>query len=130
MCLGGYDVIMACCKAWMSSVYKCSPLVHRRICIFVTNVLSSFVYDQSSGRLWIRVRIFRSVSVRLSTRRVMGVWRDSGVGRALGLVSGSGIVAGGGWDGCCGASRYFIVGCWVVDVLGMRVHACGKTSCV
>ena len=54
----------------------------------------------------------------------MGVWWVSGVGRALGLLWGSGIVHGGGWDGCCGASVYSTVGCWVVDVLGMRVGAC------
>ena len=64
---------MACCKAWMSSVYKCSPFVRRRISIFVTCVPSSFVFDQSSGRLWIRMRICWSVRVRLFTRRVMGV---------------------------------------------------------
>ena len=42
----------------------------------------------------------------------------------MGFVWGSGIVAGGDWVGCCGAPKYFLVGCWVVDVLGMRVGAC------
>ena len=73
VCLGDYAESMSCCRIWMSSDSMCSPHVHRKSCFFVTSVPISLVSAQSYRRFWIRLRIYRSVWVRVFTTRVIGI---------------------------------------------------------
>ena len=84
VCVGGYAVIMACCRSWSPSVSVCSPQMHCCRMCFVMNIPLLLASLQLSGS---DVIIFLSVlwstasaSISLGISGVIGVACDEGCG--------------------------------------------------
>ena len=91
VCVGGYAVIMACCRSWSPYVSVCSPQIRCDRMCFVTSVPLLFASVQFSGSV---VIIWYSVA--------RPIYRDSinrGMSSVLGGLCAKGCVCAGYMDG-------------------------------
>ncbi len=91
VCVGGYVVIMACCRLWSPSVSLCFPQMHCNRMCFVMSVPLLFTSLQLLGS---DVIIWFSVAWPVSRASV-----NRGMSRVLGGFCAKGCVGADYWDG-------------------------------